>query len=132
MNKVILMGRLCIEPEKNQAGTATRIRLAVPRPKNKNGEVITDYINCFVFGDTQPFVQKWFHKGDPIIVQGNISVNQYTAQDGSKRESVSVAVDKVEFVMRNNENRDAGAPVPNVPVPNAQGFTPVNDDDLPF
>ena len=46
-------------------------------------------------------MEKWFHKGDPIIVEGRIQTGSYTNKDGIKVYTTDIAVDRTEFVPKN-------------------------------
>ena len=55
MNKVILIGRLCADPELRQTQSqiaCCRFRIAVNRPKRKDAEQEADFINCTAWRQT--------------------------------------------------------------------------------
>lgn len=67
MNKVILMGRLCADPEvrysQNQNQTAVaRYRLAVDRRFKREGEQTADFISCVAFGKVAEFAEKYLRR----------------------------------------------------------------------
>ena len=100
MNKVILIGRLCADPEFRQttSGIAVcRIRIAVNRPKQKDKEQQADFINCTAWRSTAEFIARYFTKGQKIIVEGSLRNNDYTDNNGVKHYSMDVLVDGVEF-----------------------------------
>ena len=101
LNKVILMGRLCADPEFRQtpSGVATcRIRVAVDRPftNKQTGERGADFINVTCWRQTAEFVSRYFHKGSMIIVEGSLRNNDWTDQNGVKHYSMDVQADNVE------------------------------------
>jgi single-strand DNA-binding protein len=100
MNKVILIGRLCADPEFRQttSGIAVcRIRLAVDRPKQKDQEQQADFVNCTAWRNTAEFISRYFTKGKKIIVEGSLRNNDYTDNNGVKHYSMEVQVQNVEF-----------------------------------
>lgn len=100
MNKVILIGRLCADPEFRQttSGIAVcRIRLAVDRPKQKDQEQQADFVNCTAWRNTAEFISRYFTKGQKIIVEGSLRNNDYTDNNGVKHYSMDVLIQNVEF-----------------------------------
>ncbi len=110
MNKWIGMGRLTRDPEIRTSAvgdnTICRFSLAVDRPwaRDRENQQTADFINCICFGKTAEFMEKWFHKGDPIIVEGRIQTGSYTNKDGIKVYTTDIAVDRTEFVPKNGGN----------------------------
>lgn len=100
MNKVILIGRLCADPEFRQttSGIAVcRIRIAVDRPKQKDQEQQADFVNCTAWRNTAEFISRYFTKGKKIIVEGSLRNNDYTDNNGVKHYSMDVLIQNVEF-----------------------------------
>ncbi len=102
LNKVILMGRLCADPDfrQTQTGTAVcRIRVAVDRgfTNKQTGERETDFINVTCWRQTAEFVSRYFHKGSMVIVEGSLRNSNYTDQNGVKHYSMDVQADNVSF-----------------------------------
>ena len=100
MNKVILIGRLCADPEFRQttAGTPVcRIRVAVNRPKQKDKEQQADFINCTAWRSTAEFISRYFSKGSKIVVEGQLRNNENTDNNGVKHYSMDVLIEGVEF-----------------------------------
>ncbi len=115
MNKVILVGRLTREPETRytageNATAITRFSVAVNRKfKNAEGNYDADFPNCVAFGKTGEFVQKFFHKGDMIGLDGRITTGSYTNKDGVKVYTTEVTVENAEFTGSKNANVDQGS-----------------------
>lgn len=82
LNKVILMGRITVEPELKHtpSGVAvTRFTIAVERNfKDANGERAVDFINIAAWRNNAEVVCKYFHKGSLICVGGSIETGAYT------------------------------------------------------
>ena len=101
MNKVVLIGRLTKDPEVITTGTGSRIcrfDIATTRRYAKSdGTRETDFLPCVVFGKTVDFMEKYFHKGDPIAIDGEIHIDKME-KDGQNKYYTSIVCDRVEFV----------------------------------
>ena len=110
MNKVILIGRLCADPEvrysQNQNQTAVaRYRLAVDRRFKREGEQTADFISCVAFGKVAEFAEKYLRQGTKIAITGRIQTGSYTNKDGQKVYTTDVIVEDQEFA----ESKSASA-----------------------
>ncbi|MBO4261627.1 MAG: single-stranded DNA-binding protein [Clostridia bacterium] len=102
MNKVILMGRLSRDPEIRYTQTNNvaqcSFSIAVDRPgKQPDGTTKADFINCVAWRQTAEFINKYFSKGNRILIIGSIQVRDYTDKDGRKVYVTEVIVDNAEF-----------------------------------
>lgn len=143
MNKVNLVGRLTRDVELHfssgeNANANCRFTVAVNRKfKNKEtGQYDADFISCVAFNQTAEFVNKWFHKGDPIVVSGWIRTGSYTNREGVKVYTTDVNVDEVEFVpgVKNGEGNAAGT-ASRASAPDMNSFMNIPDgieEELPF
>lgn len=105
MNKVILIGRLTANPDYKQTpnGVAVcRFNIAVDRPYQKDKEKEADFISCQAWRNTADFVQRYFVKGKPIIVEGSLRNNNYTDKNGVNHYGIDVLVSNVEFTLSDN------------------------------
>ena len=113
LNKVILMGRLCDDPEFRQTQSQTpvcRFRVAVNRPKAKDGQEKTDFINCVAWRSSAEFVSRYFFKGSMIVIEGKMQNNDYTDGNGVKHYSYEVLCDNVTFGESKKAQDGAAAP----------------------
>lgn len=100
INKVILMGRLCADPElkTTQSGIAVcRFRIAVNRQYSKNSDQKADFINIVSWRQQAEFVNRYFRKGSMIIVEGKLQNADYTDNNGVKHYAMNVQADNVTF-----------------------------------
>lgn len=108
MNKVMLVARLCRDPEvRYSAGENStciaRFSVAVNRRfKNAEGNYEADFINCVAFGKSGEFIEKYFKKGMAIGISGRIQTGNYTNKDGIKVYTTDVVVEEAEFVESKN------------------------------
>ena len=132
MNSVALVGRLTKNPivTYTQGGSSiTKFSIAVDRRFKTDGQPSADFINIVVFGKTGEFVEKWFHKGDPISITGRIQTGSYTKQDGTKVYTTDVIAETAEFVPGKPQNQSQEPEQVN------EGFMQINAEDeagLPF
>jgi single-strand DNA-binding protein len=142
MNKAILIGRLVRDPEvkysQGENSTAVaRFTLAVDRKFKRAGDTQdADFIGCIAFSKTAEFVEKYFHRGEKMVVEGRIQTGSYTNKDGQKVYTTDIAVEQVEFAESKRE--DGGQCRSSRPEPSAamgDGFMNIPDgidEQLPF
>lgn len=109
LNKIILMGRLCVDPDfrQTQSGIAVcRFRIAVNRrfKNQQTGEQEADFISCTAWRQTAEFVSRYFQKGIMILVEGELRNNDYTEQNGVKHYSMEVLVNQASFCGSKSES----------------------------
>ena len=130
-NLCVLKGRLCKNPELSTTTSGMsvcRIRLAVPRRDSQSG---TDFVTCTAFKNQAEFLNKYFSKGQEILIQGSLRINQWEGDDGIKREGCEVLINNIDFCGAKQEDKPAEQNVRAQtlePVP----FTNLPDEDLPF
>ena len=142
INSVVLVGNLTRDPELRHtpSGTAvTTLRIAV-NDRVKRGEEWTDaayYFDVTVWGRTAENCAQYLAKGRPVGVQGKLTWREWDAQDGSKRQSVEVVADNVQFLGSRGED-GGGQSQQFVPSGAAQASSDdfpaaaAADDDIPF
>ena len=134
-NKVILIGNLTAAPElkKTASGVSvTSFTIAVNRRFAKDGQQQTDFINIVAWRQTAEFVARYFNKGKPILICGQLQTRSWTDQNGQKHYATEVVADEASFVENKSASADAGAPAPSY-CGDSQGFVEVGDDEeLPF
>ena len=138
MNKVILMGRLCADPEvrysqnENQTAVA-RYRLAVDRRFKREGDQTADFIPCVAFGKAAQFAEYYLHRGTKIIITGRIQTGSYTNKDGQKVYTTDVVVEEQEFAESKNTSGNGGGAAPQAADPDGFMSLPDGiDEELPF
>lgn len=102
MNKILLKGRVSREIELRYTQTnniaVTNFTVAVNRDFTKQGEERqADFINCVAYGKTAEFVNKYFKKGQEILVIGRLQNRNWDDQNGQKHYVTEVIVESVEF-----------------------------------
>ena len=129
MNSVQLIGRVTkeIEVQATPSGySVTHFTLAVPRFKKEDG---ADFLNCVAWNRTAENMRLYVRKGDRVAVYGRLQSRSYDAKDGHKVYVTEIICEEVEFM----EYKNRGQAEPQAePQTDANGFTDINQDDLPF
>lgn len=100
MNKVILIGRLCAEPEIRYTQTQTPVatyRLAVDRRVKQEGQPDADFLTCVAWNKGAEFASKYLRKGAKIAIEGQIRTRSYEDKNGKKVFATEIIVDRHEF-----------------------------------
>lgn len=140
-NKVILIGNMTSDPELKATSSGISVcsfSIAINRKFGKDGEQACDFITIQTWRQTAEFVSKYFKKGNPILICGQLQTRTWTDNQGQKRYATEVVADEVSFV-GNKESSTETKPAPSASMPTAYGgnnapqFEEVpTDGDLPF
>lgn len=101
MNKVVLMGRLTRDPEVRYSQSETpmaiaRYTLAV-KNYSKNNEQNTDFIDMVAFNKQGEFAEKFFKKGNMVVISGRLHQAQWEDEEKNKHSRIEVVVDEQHF-----------------------------------
>ena len=107
MNKVILIGRLTRDPEIRTTANSTMasFSVAVDRRYKQDGQPDADFPRVIAWGKTAEFIEKYFHKGMKIGIEGRIQTGSYQNQNGQTIYTTDVIADAVEFVESKNASQ---------------------------
>ena len=103
-NKVVLVGHLTrdVEIRYSQSGSAIgSVGIAVNRRwKTQTGEQKdeTMFIDLTFFGRTAEIANQYLRKGSKVLVDGRLTFQQWTAQDGTKRSKHVVTVENLQML----------------------------------
>lgn len=111
LNKIIIMGRLTINPELRRTGSGTAVTsfsLACDRDfKSQSGDKETDFIEVVAWKNTAEFVSKYFSKGRMAVVEGRLQIRDWTDKAGNKRTTAEVVAENVYFAdSKRSESND--------------------------
>ena len=129
LNHVILQGRLVKDAEfrtTNSGVSVENFTIAWNRKINEENEK-TLFMDCEAWRGTADLINKYFKKGNEIIVEGELYTNTYQTDAGENRHTTRLNVNQVHFTYGNgnkNESAEGGSVT--------KKFTPVDDDRLPF
>lgn len=107
MNKVILIGRLTRDPEIRTTANSimASFSVAVDRRYKQDGQPDADFPRVIAWGKTAEFIEKYFHKGMKIGIEGRIQTGSYQNQNGQTIYTTDVIADAVEFVESKNASQ---------------------------
>ena len=102
-NKVILIGNMTADPELKQTAAGISVcsfSIAVNRrfAKADQGQQNVDFINIVTWRQSAEFVSRYFKKGNPILICGQLQTRSWTDNQGQKRYATEVVADEVSFV----------------------------------
>ena len=155
-NKVILAGNLTrdIEMRYTQSGSAIgNCAIATSRKfKSQTGEQKEEV--CFVditfFGRTAEVANQYLRKGSKVLVDGRLKLDQWNAQDGTKRSKHTVTVETLKMLGSKNDGQGQGQPAggyapqgqthaqppaqpaAQAPAPDAIPEIDINEEEIPF
>ena len=137
MNKVLLTGNVVRDPEHRATKDGTSVcnfTIAINRKyKDSTGTYPSDYINCVAWKNTADFVHKYFLKGSPIEVEGNLQTRNFEDSKGIKRYVTEVYVEQVGFNGRRlREDVPDNKTAEELFGDELAEFKPIDDSDLPF
>jgi single-strand DNA-binding protein len=136
MNKIFLLGRLVEDPSTRttQSGIAmTRFKLAVNRGgKKQEGQPTADFIQITAWRATAEFVQKYFRKGQQVLIEGYLRNNNWTDKDGNKRYADEVHAEHVYFADSKRDSGGQGYQPQTQPAEQGGFYDLDNTEDLPF
>lgn len=101
-NKAVIVGRISTDLELRYTGSNKaycRFNLAVNRMNDG-----TDFIPVTVWGKPAENLVSYQNKGSLILVDGSISMSNYTDKDGNNRTSFEVMTSNVQFLSSKKTN----------------------------
>lgn len=136
-NKVLLMGNLTRDPQLTYLPSQTAVvdfGLAVNRRwKSREGEDKdeTCFVDCRMFGRRAEVINKYCKKGNPLFIEGRLTFDSWTSQDGTKRSKLRVTVENFEF-LGGASGQGARQTEQNADNADSQVEQNRNSDDIPF
>lgn len=148
INRVVITGNLTRDPELRSLASGTsvcKLRVAVNsrRKDSSSGDWVDkpNYFDVSVFGAQGENCANYLSKGRPVAVDGRLEWREWDANDGSKRQSVDIIADSVQFLGSRDGAPQGGGngfqPASDVPADTsdfdtAGASTGSSDDDIPF
>src|SRR6266496_3172706 len=115
LNRVIITGNLTRDPELRSLPSGTSVcelRVAVNsrRKDSASGDWIDkpNYFDVTVWGAQGENCATYLSKGRPVAVEGRLDWREWEAQDGSKRQSVEIIANSVQFLGSRSDNAGGG------------------------
>ncbi len=142
-NKIFLMGNLTRDPQLSYTPNQTAVvdfGLATNRrwtAKDGGQREDTCFVDCRAFGRMAENINKYLTKGRAIFVEGRLTFESWTAQDGTKRSRHRVTVENFQFLpgaaaANADQNRDRFTSQNEQSGPDSQAKQQTEPDDIPF
>jgi single-strand DNA-binding protein len=139
-NKVFLMGNLTRDPQLSYLPSQTAVvefGLAVNRRwTGKDGQDKSEvcFVDCRAFGRMAENINKYLSKGRPLFVEGRLTFDSWTAQDGTKRSRHRITVESFQFLggAAGPGQAGQGAGEPDSQADSAEAAQQNQMDDIPF
>ncbi len=103
MNLVILKGNLTRDPELGEAGKSTVCNFGMAineRYTDRDGEKkeTVTFVDVAAFGKTAEVIDEYFRKGDPILINGKLKLDEWEdKKSGDKRSKLKVIAFEFDF-----------------------------------
>ncbi len=110
-NTVILLGNLTRQPETKFLDQTPKCTFGLAMNRKWKGKDGSDrdetcFVECVAWARTAEVVQKYVSKGDPLYIEGRLTLDQWKAQDGSNRSKLYVTVNNVQLLGQKPQSED--------------------------
>ncbi len=139
-NKVIMLGRITQELELKTTPNGVSVlsfSIAVDRRYQAKGEERkSDFFNCVAWRSEAEFIAKYWSKGKPILIEGELQNRSYVDKNNITRYVTEIIVDRACFTgdskQQNNVQDAPKAGYAPVQKDSVRAETAETDDDYPF
>lgn len=135
MNTVAISGRLGqdVQTKRTTNGGVMLTNSIAVDLRTKNGK-ITEWHNVVAYGKTAELIERYFHKGSMIGIEGSLRSRVYKDKDGNNRHTDEIQIEKVTFMDSGNEPSIEKETEKSDPFKSGdfENFEPLNEGDLPF
>lgn len=97
LNVVNFCGHLVRQPVTHQTQNGSLVAMDVAINETYNGVERATFVHCIVFGAVGEACAKYLVKGQEVTVEGRLTSNTRTMNDGSKRTELGVIAHRVHF-----------------------------------
>ena len=136
-NKILLMGNLTRDPQLSYTPNQTAVvdfGLATNRKwtgQDGSQREETCFVDCRAFGRTAENINKYLTKGRPVFIEGRLTFDSWTAQDGTKRSRHKVTVETFQF-LPGTGRAGQDKPGQSTSGEGAKATQQTSEDDIPF
>ncbi len=92
---------------------------------------VTEWLECSLFGNRGVKLASYLVKGQQVVVHGELTINRYTAKDGTAKSSLRMRVQELDLVGKKREGNGNSEEAAGYSVPTASGGAAF-DDEIPF
>lgn len=126
MNKLMIIGNLCKDPESRTLPTGVNL-CSFTVAVNGRKEEDVQYFRVTTWRQLAENCQRFLSKGKKVGVVGSVKLSTYTTKEGKQGANLEVNADEVEFLSPRSDADDSGLTYQH------SGMTVVDTpDDLPF
>lgn len=126
-NKVTMLGRIThdLELKTTPAGVSVlTFCIAVDRRYQSDKEnKVADFFNCVAWRSEAEFISRFWTKGRPILIEGELQNRKYKDKSGNERQITEIIVDRACFT--GDKAARESAPLPEAP-PERKKETPAS------
>jgi len=95
------------------------------------------FVDCTAWGRTAETIGKFFSKGDPVLIEGELELDQWQDKDGQNRSKIKIRVTSFAFTGKYDESattKQTAQPATAQPAHTATPFgaPEANPEDTPF
>ena len=141
MNSTFIVGNLAKDPELRYSSGDNKLaicRFTVADNDGYGDNQQTSWIPVVVFGKLAENCDRYLAKGRAVAVVGRIQTGSYE-KDGRRIKTTEVVANKVKFLGGGQHQQQGSVPATDAPPAETQmetdipeGFSLINDDDIPF
>ena len=133
LNKTIVQGRLTRDPEISYFSDFPRASFTVAWSEKYKDTETKLFLPCTAWRGTAQMLEKFFKKGQEIIVEGRLTTDTWTDTEGNEKSRLVMQVEKVNFCgTKSSNSSDQSLPSPEE---DPDGFKNIPDgiaEELPF
>ena len=129
MNRITIFGRLTADVETRTTNDGKTIATLKIASDGRNKDEV-DFFTCKSFGAQADTLAKYYKKGDPILLFGNMHLNKWQKQDGTNVETWECLVNEFVFLPRGDKRKTSVDQEAKKEEPVED--TSVDEGDLPF
>lgn len=142
-NRIILVGNLTRDPQLSYtAGNVAVCKFGIAtnhkwRDREGKDREEVCFVDCTLFGRGGETFNQYMKKGNPVLVEGRLSLNQWTTPEGEKKSKHEVFVENFTFLgggrRSDSSGESAEGGMSGVPMGASRGASgPAGHDDIPF
>lgn len=101
VNKVILIGRLGMNPEERATTGGTRVstfRIATDSYRGNNSEKITEWHRIVAYGKVAEQCNQYLQKGRLVCIEGSLQTRMWEKPPGEKHYMTEIVASRVQFL----------------------------------
>lgn len=107
INHISFQGRFVETPElKHTSSDVPYSRFSLAWSEKYRDNESTCFLRCVAYRKNAEFISKYFNKGDMVLVEGKLLTSKYEEQNGNKKSSTNLLIDKVHFCGSNSKKKE--------------------------